>query len=66
MERPALSSTRSPSGTRGFTATDLLVTLAVIAVLAAIVVPMAARARAKSRLELCLSNMKQVTRDVQE
>lgn len=66
MERPAPCSTPSRAGTRGFTATDLLVTLAVIAVLAALVVPMVMRARAKSRLELCLGNMKQVARAVQE
>lgn len=60
------SRTRPSAGARGFTATDLLVTLAVLALLAAIVVPMVARARAKSRLELCLSNLKQVTRAVQE
>ncbi len=64
MERPVFTSTRLPGGARGFTATDLLATLAVIAVLAAIVVPVVARARAKSRLELCLSNLKQVTRAV--
>ncbi len=50
----------------GFTPTDLLVTLAVIFVLAAVVVPMVMRARAKSRLETCLGNMKQVTRAVLE
>lgn len=51
---------------RGFTPTDLLVTLAVISVLAALVVPMVMRARAKSRLETCIGNVKEVTRAVLE
>lgn len=50
----------------GFTATDLLVTLAIVGVLAAVVVPMVLKARAKTRLETCLGNMKQVTRAVLE
>ena len=52
--------------TRGFSATDLLVTLAVVSLLAAVVVPMVVRSKAKSRLELCQSNVKQVTRAVLE
>ena len=51
---------------RGFSATDLLVTLAVVSLLAAVVVPTVVRAKAKSRLELCLANVKQVNRAVLE
>jgi prepilin-type N-terminal cleavage/methylation domain-containing protein len=50
--------------TVGFTMTELLMTLAVLAVLAAVVVPLVARARAKSRLNLCLENVRQVNRAV--
>src|SRR5262245_16520738 len=48
----------------GFTQTDLLVTLAVVSVLAAIITAMVLRARANSRLELCLENMRKVNRAV--
>ena len=51
---------------RGFSATDLLVTLAVVSLLAAVAVPMVVRAKDKSRLELCLANVKQVNRAVLE
>jgi len=48
----------------GFTATDLLVSLAVLALLAAVMVPMVVRARAQSRMDLCVANVKQVSRAV--
>ncbi len=51
---------------RGFSATDLLVSLAIVSLLAAVAVPMIVRAKAKSRLELCLGNVKQVNRAVLE
>jgi type II secretory pathway pseudopilin PulG len=47
-----------------FTLTDLLVTLAVISVLAAVLVPVVARARTGSRLSLCTGNLQQVSRAV--
>ena len=50
----------------GFSATDLLVSLAGVALLAAVVVPVVVRAKATSRLELCVSNVKQVNRAVLE
>jgi type II secretory pathway pseudopilin PulG len=55
-----------PGAKRGFSATDLLVSLAVVSLLAAVVVPMVVRSKAKSRLELCHSNVKQVSRAVLE
>jgi type II secretory pathway pseudopilin PulG len=50
----------------GFSATDLLVTLGVLSLLAAVAVPVVVRAKAKSRLELCVANVKQVNRAVLE
>jgi type II secretory pathway pseudopilin PulG len=49
---------------RGFSGTDLLVVLAIVSVLAAVVVPMIARARSKTRLQQCISNLQQVNRAV--
>jgi Tfp pilus assembly protein PilE len=59
--------TRTSRATRrGFTPTDLLVTLAVLTLLAALVVPMFLKARTKSRLEQCTANLKEVSRAVLE
>src|SRR5689334_10508239 len=44
----------------GFTLTELLVVIAVIAVLAAILFPVFARARSRARQTTCLSNMRQI------
>jgi type II secretory pathway pseudopilin PulG len=55
---------RSADRPPGFGLTDLLVTLAVLSVLAAVLVPVVARARAQSRLALCLENVRQVNRAV--
>lgn len=52
--------------TSGFGLTDLLVTLAVIALLAAVTIPLVARSRAKSRLVLCTANVQKVNRAVLE
>ena len=45
---------------RGFTLIELLVVIAIIAILAAILFPVFARAREKSRQTACLSNVKQI------
>jgi len=44
--------------------TELLIVLAVLSVLAAVVVPLVVQAREKSRLNLCLANVRQVNRAV--
>ncbi|MHB8996901.1 MAG: prepilin-type N-terminal cleavage/methylation domain-containing protein [Armatimonadota bacterium] len=46
---------------RGFTLIELLVVIAIIAILAAILFPVFAKARAKARQAMCLSNMRQLT-----
>jgi hypothetical protein len=43
-----------------FTLTDLLVTLAALSVLVAIILPLVAQFRGKSRVALCLGNMRQI------
>jgi len=48
----------------GFSATDLLVVLAIVSVLAAVVVPVVARSRAETRLKQCVANLQQVNRAV--
>ena len=52
----------APGRRRGFAFTDLLVVVAVLAVLAALVVPWLKASRAKSRLAQCLANLQQVAR----
>src|SRR5256884_9841878 len=46
--------------TRAFTLIELLVVIAIIAILAAILFPVFAQAREKSRQAVCLSNTKQM------
>ncbi|MCD6351947.1 MAG: prepilin-type N-terminal cleavage/methylation domain-containing protein, partial [Armatimonadetes bacterium] len=45
---------------RGFTLIELLVVIGIIAILAAILFPVFARAREKARQASCLSNLKQL------
>ncbi len=46
---------------RGFTMVELLVCMAIVAVLAAIVLPVVARARESARKTMCLSNLRQIS-----
>jgi prepilin-type processing-associated H-X9-DG protein len=48
----------------GFSGTDLLVVLAIVFALAAVALPMMARARSQSRLAQCIANLQQVNRAV--
>src|SRR5438552_2644267 len=54
----------SQRGAAGFTMTEFMVVLATLALLSAIVFPVLAKSRAKSRLEQCIANLQQVGRAV--
>ena len=58
------SKIHKPARAAGFGMTELLVTVAVLALLAAVVLPAVARSRAKSRLALCVANVQKVNRAV--
>lgn len=64
--KPMRAIRSSHASRQGVTPTDLLVTLAVLTLLAALLVPMVVRARAHSRMEQCVANLKQVNRAVLE
>src|SRR3990172_757165 len=51
---------RSERSGKGFTLIELLVVIAIIAILAAILFPVFAKAREKSRTASCMSNLKQL------
>jgi Tfp pilus assembly major pilin PilA len=53
-----------PSRGQAFTSSDLLVTIAVLSVLAAVALPFVARSRSAAHLTLCLANLQQVNRAV--
>ena len=55
--RPSSSITAIESG---LSLTDLLVTVAVLSLLAAVIIPLVVRSRAKSQLAVCLANVKRV------
>jgi prepilin-type processing-associated H-X9-DG protein len=62
-QRPVITPHRRAKPTihrAGFTLTDLLVTLAALSLLAAVVLPLTALSRDKSKLAVCLGNMRQV------
>lgn len=54
----------SRRGERGYSNADLLVTLAALMLIAAVALPLAARARGSSRLSVCLGNVGQVNKAV--
>lgn len=63
-DHPIIRLFHKPTPAFAFTATELLITLAALSVLAAMTVPLVAQGRAKSRLASCVANVRQVNRAV--
>ena len=61
---PASPKLDQPLPRGAFSAPDLLVTLAVLSLVSAVAVPLAAKARASSRLAVCQGNMGQISKAV--
>jgi type II secretory pathway pseudopilin PulG len=59
---PMRLSTSQPARSGGFTFPDFLVVVAVLAVLAAVALPIVAKTRAEARQAQCLSNLQQINR----
>ena len=62
--KPVSCPCNSSARRNGFTPVELLVMLAVLSVLAAIILPVIARARSETRLKQCIANLQQVNRAV--
>ena len=60
MNRPALL----PRATKAFTLPELLVSIAIIAILAALLLPVLSRAQASGKRTACLNNLKQIAAGV--
>ena len=60
-----MNSTRT-TGLGGFTLVEIMVVVAVIALLAAIVIPNLLRAGAKSQAQTCINNLRQIDTAMQE
>ncbi len=62
---PSLSHARTARARRGFTLVELLVVVAIVSLLLAILMPSLSRARAQSRLSVCLANLREIGLGVQ-